>query len=302
MMRDLPDITESDSTRPRAENPGRQAHAPVRPIGEIIRVVTPLTDSDVAHILDVQERLGVRFGEAAQALSLASREDVLWALSQQFGFPYPRGPGHLDNKSLVVLSDPYGGPAEAIRELRSQIIALSNDGERRALAVVSPASGDGRTFIAANLALSFCQAGERTVLVDANLRNPGIHKLLGVPERPSLSTLLCGEPVARPFDRSPQMPLLRVLQAGTPPPNPLELLDQPMLRRLLTELAQQFDRVIVDTPPARGSADARVIAAACGQAVLVGRRHHSAAGEMDELNARLRKVGVGVVGLALNNR
>ncbi|MCK6425981.1 MAG: polysaccharide biosynthesis tyrosine autokinase [Burkholderiaceae bacterium] len=273
-----------------------------RPIGEIIRSVRPLTESDVEHILVVQKRMGLRFGEAAVALALVSRKDVLWALSQQFSYPYPRESGLLQARELVVASDPYGAQAEAFRELRAAVSAAQQLTERRPIAVLSPQPGDGRSFVAANLALAFSQLGERTVLVDANLREPGLHKLLGVPERPSLSTLLCGVPIARPFDRSAQMPSLYVLQAGTPPPNPAELLERPLFARLLDNLQRNFDRVIVDTPAAQGMPDARVIAAACGQAVLVGRRHQTAVATMNALHERVAKVGVDVVGVILNQR
>jgi len=286
-------------------DPERAAAVPAiesrRPIGEILRSVQPLSDSDVEHILVVQRRMGLRFGEAAVALALVSRKDVLWALSQQFSYPYPREPGLLQSAEMVVASDPYGTQAEAFRELRSQIIAAQDLTERRPLAVLSPDAGDGRSFVAANLAMAFCQLGERTVLVDANLREPGLHRRLGIPERPSLSTLLTGVPVSRPFDRSAQIPNLYVLQVGTPPPNPLELLERPLFRQLLEQLQRNFDRVIVDTPAAAaGTADARVTAAACGQAVLVGRKHRTGMQPLQQLSAALLRLQVDVIGMIVN--
>lgn len=301
MKRDLP-LSSLDAPDLDTPTEIQEVTPATRPIGEIIRSVRPLTESDVEHILVVQKRMGLRFGEAAVALALVSRKDVLWALSQQFSYPYPRESGLLQARELVVASDPYGAQAEAFRELRAAVSAAQQLTERRPVAVLSPQSGDGRSFVAANLALAFSQLGERTVLVDANLREPGLHKLLGVPERPSLSTLLCGVPIARPFDRSAQMPSLYVLQAGTPPPNPAELLERPLFARLLDNLQRNFDRVIVDTPAAQGMPDARVIAAACGQAVLVGRRHQTAVATMNALHERLAKVGVDVVGVILNQR
>lgn len=301
MKRDLPLSTLAHAEGDLNDPTGESGAAAGRPIGEIIRGVKPLSDADVEHILVVQKRMGLRFGEAAVALALVSRQDVLWALAQQFRYPYPREPGLLSATEMVVASAPYSAQAEAFRELRATVIAAQQLTERRPLAVLSPDAGDGRSFVAANLALAFSQLGERTVLVDANLRSPGIHKLLGVPERASLSTLLCGLPLARPFDRSAQMPSLYVLQAGTPPPNPAELLERPIFRRLMDELQRNFDRVIVDTPPARGMADARVVAGACGQAVLVGRRNHTPTATMSRLSQRLQQVGVDVVGVILND-
>jgi len=299
MKRDLP-LSSLEHDMPHSED-SRGVSAPGKPIGQIIRDVRPLSDADLDHILVVQKRMGVRFGEAAVALALVSQKDVMWALSQQFRYPFPREPGILAASEMVVASDPFGAQAEAFRELRSSISAAQQLTERRPLAVLSQARGDGRSFVAANLALAFCQLGERTVLVDANLRNPGVHKLLGIPERPSLSSLLSGMPLARPFDRSAQMPQLYVLQAGTPPPNPVELLDRPLFGRLLGELQRNFDRVIVDTACASGTADARVVASACRQAVLVGRKHHTPALQLNSLKSRLHKVGVDVVGVILND-
>jgi chain length determinant protein tyrosine kinase EpsG len=299
MKRDLP-LSSLEHDMPHSED-SRGVTAPGKPIGQIIRDVRPLSDADLDHILVVQKRMGVRFGEAAVALALVSQKDVMWALSQQFRYPFPHQPGILAASEMVVASDPFGAQAEAFRELRSSISAAQQITERRPLAVLSQARGDGRSFVAANLALAFCQLGERTVLVDANLRSPGIHKLLGIPERPSLSSLLSGMPLARPFDRSAQMPQLYVLQAGTPPPNPVELLDRPLFGRLLGELQRNFDRVIVDTACASGTADARVVAAACRQAVLVGRKHHTPALQLNSLKSRLHKVGVDVVGVILND-
>ena len=299
MKRDLP-LSSLEHDMPHSED-SRGVSAPGKPIGQIIRDVRPLSDADLDHILVVQKRMGVRFGEAAVALALVSQKDVMWALSQQFRYPFPREPGILAASEMVVASDPFGAQAEAFRELRSSISAAQQLTERRPLAVLSQARGDGRSFVAANLALAFCQLGERTVLVDANLRSPGMHKLLGIPERPSLSSLLSGMPLARPFDRSAQMPQLYVLQAGTPPPNPVELLDRPLFGRLLGELQRNFDRVIVDTACASGTADARVVASACRQAVLVGRKHHTPALQLNSLKSRLHKVGVDVVGVILND-
>ena len=293
MKRDLP-LSSLEHDMPHSED-SRGVSAPGKPIGQIIRDVRPLSDADLDHILVVQKRMGVRFGEAAVALALVSQKDVMWALSQQFRYPFPREPGILAASEMVVASDPFGAQAEAFRELRSSISAAQQLTERRPLAVLSQARGDGRSFVAANLALAFCQLGERTVLVDANLRNPGVHKLLGIPERPSLSSLLSGMPLARPFDRSAQMPQLYVLQAGTPPPNPVELLDRPLFGRLLGELQRNFDRVIVDTACAEGTADARVVAAACRQgnslasATVRSQRNRNAATPMAINTSRPKK-------------
>jgi len=274
--------------------------AVLRPIGEIIRAKRPLSDGDIEHILVVQRRMKLRFGEAAVALDLVTQADVLWALSQQFNYPYSLDGRGISGADLVVAVEPYSAQAEAFRDLRSKIMANDEREGRMPLAVVSPDHGDGRTYVAANLAVTFSQLGERTVLVDGNLRAPGIHKLFGLKERASLSDLLNGRRPAKPFDRSADLPGLFIMQVGAPPPNPLELLQQPMFGILLRELQREFDRVIVDTPPARHTADARVIAATCRQSVLVGRHGKTEARTMNLLVERLRRTQASIAGVVLN--
>lgn len=275
--------------------------AVLRPIGEIIRAKRPLSDSEIAHILVVQRRMKLRFGEAAVALDLVTQADVLWALSQQFNYPYSLDGRGISGADLVVAVEPYGAQAEAFRDLRSKIMANDETLGRQPLAVVSPDRGDGRTYVAANLAVTFSQLGERTVLVDGNLRDPGVHKLFGLKERAALSDLLNGRRPAKPFDRSADLPGLFIMQVGAPPPNPLELLQQPMFGILLRELQREFDRVIVDTPPARHTADARVIAATCRQSVLVGRHGKTEARTMNLLVDRLRRTQATIAGVVLND-
>lgn len=274
--------------------------AVLRPIGEIMRAKRPLSDGDIEHILVVQRRMKLRFGEAAVALDLVTQADVLWALSQQFNYPYSLDGRGISGADLVVAVEPYSAQAEAFRDLRSKIMANDEREGRMPLAVVSPDHGDGRTYVAANLAVTFSQLGERTVLVDGNLRAPGIHKLFGLKERASLSDLLNGRRPAKPFDRSADLPGLFIMQVGAPPPNPLELLQQPMFGILLRELQREFDRVIVDTPPARHTADARVIAATCRQSVLVGRHGKTEARTMNLLVERLRRTQASIAGVVLN--
>jgi chain length determinant protein tyrosine kinase EpsG len=295
---DLPFELPAADARPA---PASGPPAVLRPIGEIIRSKRPLSDGEIAHILVVQRRMKLRFGEAAVALDLVTQADVLWALSQQFNYPYSLDGRGLRGADLVVAVEPYGPQAEAFRDLRSKIMANDAAQGRQPLAVVSPDHGDGRTYVAANLAVTFSQLGERTVLVDGNLRDPGLHKVFGLKERASLSDLLNGRRPAKPFDRSADLPGLFIMQVGAPPPNPLELLQQPMFGILLRELQREFDRVIVDTPPARHTADARVIAATCRQSVLVGRHGKTEARTMNLLVDRLRRTQATIAGVVLND-
>jgi protein-tyrosine kinase len=258
---------EAPAAAPKAELP------PDRSIGDIIAELRHLTADQVERVLAHQRDSGLRFGEAAVALGLATRDDVLYALAQQFHYPYAPDEQRKVSPELVMLREPFSPRAEAFRALRSQVtMRLPAGGERAALAVISADSGDGKTYLAANLALGLAQlGGGRTLLVDANLRNPRQHELFGLANRTGLSGILSGRSDSQVIQQVAGVPSLFVLPVGTTPPNPLELVERPAFSVLMRELASKFDHVVVDTPAAVHGADAAVVAARCGAALLVAR-------------------------------
>lgn len=266
-----------------------------RRLGDLLRSHGTLGDADIERILALQAERGLRFGAAALALQLVRPDELAQALARQFGYACASVQSHPHLAELAVAVEPHGEQAELLRDLRAQIMLRPGGAAPAAIAVVSPDPGDGRTWVAANLAAAFSQTGERTVLVDANLRTPRLQALFDLP--PScvgLSTLLAETPEqasAVPVEptRIDVLPSLQVLPVGTPPPNPLELL-------------QRHDRLVVDTPAAHGQADARVIAAACGQALVIGRRHHTRTDRLAALVRDLRERRVDVIGVVLLDR
>lgn len=270
-------------------------------IGDIIRETNNLSAEQVAQVLAHQQATGMKFGEAAVDLGLARREDVLWALSQQFSYPYKSQTPKV-SEELVVANSPFSEGAEVFRDLRSQLISQLYEGNapRKAIAVVSPNIGDGKSYFAANVAVAFSQLGGRTLLVDADMRTPRQHEIFGVESPRGLSTILSGraEPnVIRPVS---ELPSLYVLPVGVVPPNPLELVQRPAFGMLMRELLSKFDYVIVDTPAAAHGSDARVIASACGAAVVVARQGISEMARTEKLTAAINKTPASVVGVVLN--
>jgi len=268
-----------------------------RSIGDLLREARKLSDAQIEQILIYQRANDLRFGEAAVALALASDDDVLRALSQQFHYPYAPEEG-FGNPELVVADSPFSDEAEAFRELRTQLMSSVLDGEepRRALAVLSPEVGDGKSYLAANLAVAFSQLGGRTLLVDADMRTPRLQMVFGVPKTPAgLSNILCGRAEQNLMLQVPGLPSLYLLPVGLIPPNPLELVQRPAFGLLMHELLSKFDYVIVDTPAAVHGADARVIAAKCGAALIIGRQGRS---RMDKLQALVNAIGKGPAKLA----
>jgi chain length determinant protein tyrosine kinase EpsG len=278
----------------------------VRAIGEIIRDTRELTAEQVAQVLEYQKANGVKFGEAAIALKFATAEDVLHALAQQFNYAYGSEERRLANPELVVLNQPFTHQAETFRAIRAQIMLRAQpDAEtglttRRAIAVVSPDTGDGKTFFCANLAIALSQTGGRTLVVDADLRGPRLHEVFGVDGRTGLSGLLSGRRGESVIKAVKGVPNLFVLPVGVSPPNPLELVEGPTFGVLLHELLTKFDNVVVDTPAARYGADFAVVAARCGTALVVARKGRARVDDLQDLVATLNASSAKVLGVVMN--
>ncbi len=274
-----------------------------RSIGDFIRQVRGLSEAQVEEILSHQRLHGIRFGEAAVALQLATRDDVLWALSQQFHYPYAPGDGASFNSELIAAVDPFHRQTESFRDIRSQLMlgALAPEQPRRALAVMSPNIGDGKSFFAANLAVVFSQLGARTLLIDADMRTPRQHALFGVPNDYGLSSILSGRSDTKAIHSLQDLPSLFVLPVGTLPPNPLELLQRPAFGLLVNELLGKFDHVIVDTPSSTHGADCRVLAAKCGVAMIIGRRGKSRMKALQGLVSEVTRGPAKFAGVVIND-
>jgi len=233
---------------------------------------------------------------------LAKREDVLWALSHQFHYPYAHDSNTSLNTELITATNPFSPEAEIFRDIRSQLLSsvFTQDAVRPILAIVSPSVGDGKSFFAANLAVAFSQLGGRTLLVDADMRTPRQHEIFNIDSSKGLSSILSGRTeanVVRPVD---DLPNLYLLPVGTTPPNPLELVQKPAFGMLLAELSMKFDQVIIDTPAAMHGSDARVIASFCGHAMIVGRKNANRVGDIKKLVDDLTRAKVKTAGIAIN--
>jgi len=273
-----------------------------RPIGHILREKLGLTEIQVEQILAHVQSTGLRFGDAAVDLGLASHDVVLEALSEQFGYPYASEDRRRLSPELVTLNQPFSTQAEAFRAIRSQVVmrVFNENEQKRALAVVSPASGDGKTFFCANLAVTLAQAGGRTLLVDADLRGPRQHEVFNLDNSAGLSSVLAGRVDSQMVQQVAGVPSLYVMPVGVTPPNPLELIDRPAFSMLIRELVLKFDHVIVDTPAAVYGADAQVVAARCGAVLIVARKDESRVGELQQLVGALSSSPARMAGVILN--
>jgi protein-tyrosine kinase len=274
-----------------------------RTIGAILLGAGALTRPDVERILELQREKGGRFGDAGKALGLLEQHDIDFALSRQFDYPYLRPGESRVSESVVAAYEPASPQVEALRALRSELMLqwFNHDAAHKSLAVVSEARGDGRSHIAANLAVVLSQLGGRTLLIDADLRNPSQHALFGLENRVGLSAVLAGRAGAEAVQRVPELGNLSVLPAGVAPPNPQELLARPTFGVLLERLAEHLDFILIDTPPAAESADAQTIAARARAALFVLRKNHSRLWRVQAIAESVARARTAVLGAVLND-
>ena len=233
---------------------------------------------------------------------MVSKEDILFALAQQFNYPYAGEDSRKLGAELVALNEPFSPRAESFRALRSQLMmrVFTEGRSGAALAVISPDSGDGKTYTACNLAVALAQLGGRTLLVDADMRNPKVHEVFKLSNASGLSSVLSGRADKQAIQQVSGLPSLFVLPVGTTPPNPLELVERPAFGLLMAELTSKFDYVVVDTPSASAGADCAVVAARCGAALVVARKDESRTLALRELVASFQGASVKIAGVVFN--
>lgn len=175
-------------------------------------------------------------------------------------------------REVAALFAPMSPRVEALRAVRTQLLLRwFGVDARSAIAIVSPHAGDGRSWLAANLAVLLAQLGAPTLLIDADLRSPRQHELFGLGASDGLATAL-RDGVTPSLVRIDGVPQLHVLPAGPVPSNPLELLSSTALVDVLATARAHFRYIVLDTPPADRYADAQTCAARAGGFALVARR------------------------------
>lgn len=202
-----------------------------------------------------------------------------WSLSKWYGeTKTPRADAHLrDNGShvdpaVIMLSAPISVLAEQYRHLRTSIRFRTHDGNSKVLVVTSALPGEGKSVTAANLAVAMAYEGNHKILlIDAELRKPGIHRLLGLKLQPGLADVLShGCPLVLALQQGPVDDLM-VMSAGEAPGIPADLISPRGMTSLLSKLRTQFTCIILDSPPILPVADACVLASCADAAVMVAR-------------------------------
>jgi protein-tyrosine kinase len=284
------------------EGASRPMSHQARHIGAILMDEGKLTASDAEQVLARQRELGWRFGEAAIELNLITDSDLRQALAKQYEFPYlVSGPDGV-SKELIAAWDPFHPVVEELRAVRTQLLIrwYNPEGGRRVLAISSACAREGRSFVAANLAVVFSQLGQRTLLIDADFRAPRQQAIFNIADRYGLSSVLSGR-----SDLSAASPVsgltgLSVLPAGPIPPNPLELLSRGGFAALLNRAETEYDVILLDTPPVNDYADAQAIAYRASDVLLVSRKDQTRLNDTERAVRDLSDASARIVGTLMN--
>lgn len=212
------------------------------------------------------------------------------------------GNGTLHSSELVTMVDARSHAAESFRTLRTNLLFSTAVQTVRELIVTSAGPSDGKSTTAANLAVAFAQQGQRVLLIDCDLRKPRIHTVFGHAQMPGLTNALLGGISIAELVRPTSIEGLSVLTAGPTPPNPAELLGGARMRELLDKLAQNYDLLIIDTPPVLIASDAAILSRHAGGAtLLVVRAGRTQAAALRDAMQQLANVGTRVIGTVLND-
>lgn len=196
---------------------------------------------------------------------------------------------------------PKSEAAESYRALRTSILLSSFGAPPKVILVTSALPQEGKTTVSTNSAMVLAQKGGRVLLVDADLRRPGISKALGIKSSAGLSTVLSGvdkvEEAIVPFA---QLPNLYVLPAGPIPPNPVELLGSAVMKDYIARWRNEFDHIIIDTPPCLSVTDSVVLSVEADRVILVARSGQTPKAALRRASELLTQVNARVMGVVLN--
>lgn len=202
---------------------------------------------------------------------------------------------------LVLAHHPFHPRSEQIRTLRTELLLRhEHNDSANTVAVLSPCPAEGRSQLAAELAISFAQLGRPTLLVDADLRQPRQHVLFNADNKEGLSQALAREQMPQ-LQAVAGLPTLFLLTAGPPPPNPLELLSDRCFEGMVDEWQRNFKFVVVDTPPVSQFADGLAVATIIGRVLSLSRSRHTPYKDTRNMMRRLAATQSRILGAVINH-
>lgn len=203
---------------------------------------------------------------------------------------------------LIHTVDPYSQEAEAFRLLRTSLLYSTAGHSPQLIQVTSCFPSEGKSTVAANLAISFATLGEKTLLLDADLKLPSLHRIFGVPKRPGLSDVLTGQLTVDQVTVPSGIENLDLMPVGPKTPCPVELLESPMMTDIFNELRTRYKTIIVDSTPLYGMSDAYVLSRKMDGVVLVASVYKTRIDGFRKCVQGLQAIKTRILGVAYNHQ
>ncbi len=207
----------------------------------------------------------------------------------------------METPNLITLTDPRSAAAEAYRTLRTNLMFTSVENPVQTLLVTSPAAGEGKSLSLANLAVTFAQAGNKTILVDADLRRPQQHEIWNVRNRGLTTMMLDDTALSNPPLAETGVENLHILPAGDVPPNPADILSSKRMNEIIGVLKARAAYVLFDSPPVMAATDAALLSVKVDGVLLVVRAGQSRRDQTVRARQALEQVNARVLGAVLTN-
>lgn len=208
------------------------------------------------------------------------------------GYGYGYGYYKKDNSSIVK---------ESYKTIRTNLIYALAGADKKVIAISSPTPSDGKSTTASNLAVTIAQTGNSVLLIDADLRKPTVHKLFRVTNDNGLSKILSKQSDVHDAIRREVKPNLSLITSGPIPPNPSELLSTPTYEEIIDTLSNQYDYIIIDTPPVNVVSDCQLVVRAVSGVVFVVRYRISQYKDLELAAENIRNVDGNILGVVIND-
>lgn len=203
-------------------------------------------------------------------------------------------------KNLIALKNPKSRSAEAFRTLRTNIQFSSLDKELRSIVVTSSGSGEGKSTVMSNLAITMAESGKKVILIDCDLRKPSIHKKMGITNAVGLTNILVQDIKKEECMVKTTVDNLFIITSGPIPPNPAELLGTKKMKDFIEELKKEFDLVLIDAPPVLAVTDAQILSTIVDGVIFVASYGEAQKNAVVDSKQLIEKVGGKVLGIVFN--
>lgn len=207
----------------------------------------------------------------------------------------------LEENIIIIHSEPKSPVSKAYRVIRTNIQYYSVDKAIKTIVITSSVPLEGKTTITANLAISFAQMGSKVLLIDADLRKPKIHKIFWVRNNKGLTNYLTCHDDYHKYVRQSSIQNLNILTSGVIPPNPSELLNSEAMKQFIKDARNEYDIILMDSPPVCNVTDASIISTYADGTILVVNSGKVTIEELKNSAALLKKVNANLIGAILNN-